>query len=215
MKILALEFSCDERSVAVLDTARGEAHEVLESGGRSVKAVSSIEAALRQARIEREELECVAVGLGPGSYSGIRAAIALAQGWQLAREVKLLGLGVCDALAAQAQTAGIRGTVNFAIDAQRGEFYLATYCVSANETEAVTALRLANRTEIQTRIDAGEAVMGPEVTRWFPSGQILIPRALTLAQLAVSRSEFAAGENLEPIYLRETSFVKAPPPRIT
>ena len=215
MKILALEFSGDERSVAVLDSARGETREVFESGGRSVKAISSIESALRQARIERDEIECVAVGLGPGSYSGIRAAIAIAQGWQLAREVKLVGSGACDALAAQAQAAGVRSTVNFVIDAQRGEFYVATYCVSDSVAREVVALRLATRLEIQTRVEAGEVVAGPDVTRWFPSGQLLIPRALTLAQLVVSRSKFVAGETLEPIYLRETSFVKAPPPRIT
>ena len=62
-----------------------------------------IESALRQAGLEREEIECIAVGLGPGSYTGIRAAIALAQGWQLARGVKLLGVSSAECLATQAQ----------------------------------------------------------------------------------------------------------------
>ena len=46
MKILAFEFSCDERSVAVLDSARSESREVVESGGRSVNAISMIDAVL-------------------------------------------------------------------------------------------------------------------------------------------------------------------------
>jgi len=41
-----------------------------------------------------------------------------------------------------------------------------------------------------------------------------LPTAAMLARLAAERSDFIAGEKLEPIYLRETSFVKAPPPRI-
>jgi len=36
--------------------------------------------ALKQAGLEREAIDCIAVGLGPGSYTGIRSAIALAQG---------------------------------------------------------------------------------------------------------------------------------------
>ena len=77
MKILAVEFSSERRSVAVLAEGR-----VLgcaaETGGRTARAFSLIESALREARLEREDIECVAVGLGPGSYAGIRAAIALA-----------------------------------------------------------------------------------------------------------------------------------------
>ena len=67
---------------------------------------------------------------------------------------------------------------------------------------------------MQARAAAGQVIVGPEVTRWFPSGRIVFPRAATLARLAASRTDFADGESLEPIYLRETTFVKAPPPRI-
>ena len=59
----------------------------------------------------------IAVGLGPGSYTGIRAAIAVAQGWQLARGIKLLGINSVECLAAQAQAGKIFGRVNVVIDA--------------------------------------------------------------------------------------------------
>jgi len=64
----------------------------------------------------------IAVGLGPGSYTGVRAAIALAQGWQLAREIKLLGVSSVEAIAVQAQAEKIFGRVNVVMDAQRNEF---------------------------------------------------------------------------------------------
>ena len=51
------------------------------------------------------------------------------------------------------------------------------------------------------------------MTHWFPTGRVLFPRAATLGQLARDRTDFVAGERMEPIYLRETRFVKAPPPR--
>ena len=54
----------------------------------------------------------------------------------------------------------------------------------------------------------------PIRTKWFPGGRIVFPRAAVLGQLALHRNNFVPGEKLEPIYLRETTFVKAPPPRI-
>jgi hypothetical protein len=42
---------------------------------------------------------------------------------------------------------------------------------------------------------------------------MVFPRAAVLGQLALGRSDFVAGDKLEPIYLRETNFVKAPPGR--
>src|SRR4051812_3856039 len=124
MKILALEFSSAQRSVAVLNSAAGRvsSYEVIETGGMG--PFGMMEQALRQAGIEREQIELLAVGLGPGSYTGIRAAIAIAQGWQLASGIKLLGIGSDEVLAEQARAAGMTGKVNIAIDAQRNEFYL-------------------------------------------------------------------------------------------
>jgi tRNA threonylcarbamoyladenosine biosynthesis protein TsaB len=85
----------------------------------------------RTAKISREEIEVIAVGLGPGSYTGIRAAIAVAQGWQLARGVKLLGVSSADRMSGGAGAGGENfRAVNVVIDAQRGEFYLATWEIS-------------------------------------------------------------------------------------
>jgi hypothetical protein len=60
----------------------------------------------------------------------------------------------------------------------------------------------------------GEIIVGPEVTRWFGGGKILFPEARVLGELAEGRNNFVSGEKLEPIYLRETNFVKAPPLRV-
>ena len=63
-------------------------------------------------------------------------------------------------------------------------------------------------------MNAGEMVVGPEVSRWFPAGREIFPSAAALGQLAVNRTEYVSGERLEPIYLRETQFVKAAPLRV-
>jgi tRNA threonylcarbamoyladenosine biosynthesis protein TsaB len=214
MTILALEFSSPQRSVAVLRTdGTAIAAEVVETGGRGTNAFGMIEQALAEAKIEREQIDVLAVGLGPGSYTGIRAAISLAQGWQLARGVKLLGVSSVETIAAQARAEKILGRVSVVIDAQRNEFYLATHEITADGRREIAPLKIMTGAEVESRAAAGEMLAGPEVTKWFPGGRLIFPRAAVLAELAARRCDFTPGERLEPIYLRETNFVKAPPAR--
>jgi tRNA threonylcarbamoyladenosine biosynthesis protein TsaB len=217
MKLLAIEFSSPQRSVAAVAgsaAADARAWEAIEPEPLTTRAFALTEKALAQAGFEREAVECLAIGLGPGSYNGIRAAIALAQGWQLAAGVKLVGISSADCLAEQARLAGITGKVAVGIDAQRGEFYLAVYEIDAAGPRAVEPLRLAQRADVEQAVAAGARLVGPEVTQWFPNGQLLFPSAATLGKLALGRADFVPGEQLEPVYLRPTAFVKAPPPRI-
>lgn len=210
MTILALEFSSAQRSVAV---AHGDSiFETVESGGRGTAAFSMIEKVLAEAKIEREKIDAIAVGLGPGSYTGIRSAIAIAQGWQLVREIKLIGVGSVEAITTQARAEKIFGRVNVAVDAQRGEIYLARFEISERAAVEVEPLKILSPAQIQ--IGAEELFAGPEVTKWFPSGRTIFPQASAIAKLAVEKSNFIDGQNLEPIYLRETNFIKAPPSRI-
>jgi tRNA threonylcarbamoyl adenosine modification protein YeaZ len=220
MKILALEFSSSQRSVAVVqgapDTPASSASEVIQTGSREGPGLGLIEDALRLAGVEREQIECLAIGLGPGSYVGIRSAVSLAQGWQLARPaggLKLLGISSAECLAAQAQAEGLTGPVHVVIDAQRNEFYLATYELSLGVRRETASLRLASFAEVEALDRAGAVLVGPEVLRWFQRGRQVFPRAAVLGQLAAQRTDFCPGDKLEPIYLRETRFVKAPPLR--
>jgi tRNA threonylcarbamoyl adenosine modification protein YeaZ len=235
MKILAVESSSHQRSVAVLadgvspvsspSPLNGERvgvrgvkvlGEATEAATRSTPALAMVEKALREAGLEREEIECLALGLGPGSYTGIRAAIALAQGWQLARPVKLLGISSAECLAAEAQANNLFGIVNIVIDAQRNELYLARYEITREHYREISPLTLvtAEATKPASPASPEEFFIGPEAPRWFPNGKILFPTAATLARLAATRTNFIPGEKIEPIYLRETNFVKAPPPRV-
>lgn len=187
--------------------------EVIETGAAGTQAFGMIEDALRQAQLEREQVECLAIGLGPGSYTGIRAALALAQGWQLARGVKTVGLSSAECIAAEARAQGLSGQLAVVIDAQRSEFYLANYEVNSGGIQEKQKLRLATRAEVLEQQQAGWRLAGPEVLKWFPGGIQLLPRAATLGQLARERTDFVSSDKLEPIYLRETKFVKAAPPR--
>ena len=208
MTILALEFSSEQRSVAV---ARGQTvSEIVETGGRSTAAFGMIEKVLADAGLEREQIDAVAVGIGPGSYTGIRSAIAIAQGWRLARPIRLIGVSSIETIAAQARQENIQGQVDVVIDAQRGEIYHARYEISATAVKEIGALQIVG----PDKLGGNSLIVGPEATRWFPSGRVIFPRAATLARLALDVPQTTEGKDLEPIYLRQTTFVKAPAPRV-
>ena len=212
MTVLALEFSSPQRSVAVLRSGgTAAAAEVIESGGNDTRAFGMIERVLAEAKLERGQIEAVAVGLGPGSYTGVRAAISIAQGWQLARGVQLLGVSSAEIIAVQAWTEKIRGRVGVVIDAQRSEFYLAVYAITPAGWREIEPLKILPRAEVESRAGADGILAGPEMTRWFSGGRIIFPRAAVLAGLAAQQNHFTPGEELQPIYLRETNFVKSPP----
>jgi tRNA threonylcarbamoyladenosine biosynthesis protein TsaB len=214
MTILALEFSSEQRSVAVGRGAKVLA-ETGETGGRGTAAFGMIERVLTVAKMEREEIEAMVVGLGPGSYTGIRSAMAMAQGWQLARRTKLLGVSSVVAIAAQAQSKKIYGRINVVIDAQRGEFYLAAYEISEGSFKEVEPLKILPRAEIESRVGAGGIFIGPQAAKMFPHGRTFFPRAAALVELVAGNTSFVFGEKLEPIYLRETSFIKTQPRKTT
>lgn len=213
MTTLAIEFSSDLRTVAIARAGRLLAR-AEETGGRSAHAFRLIERALAEAQLEREAVECLAVGIGPGSYAGIRAAIALAQGWQVATGIRLLGISTVEAMAFQAETCGENGRISIAIDAQRNEFYLATYKLEGGRHTLETPLHLVSLEAVKTVATTSRLLVWPELHARIPEAQVQSPDAAALCQLAVGRTDFIAGSDLTPIYLREVSFIKAPPTRV-
>ncbi len=210
MTILALEFSSSQRSVAI---ARGESifSEAIETAERGTAAFAMIERVLAQAKIEREEIEAIAVGLGPGSYTGVRSAIALVQGWQLARSINVTGVSSVEAIAAQARTEKIFGRINVVVDAQRGEFYFAEYEVTEASFTELAPLKILPLAEIQSRANTRGILIGPEAPNFFQNGRAIFPHAAAIAKIATAQNTFLPAEKLEPIYLRETNFVKVKP----
>ena len=217
MKILAIDFSSPCRSVAVVSGPPSTPvllGRSIQTGQEHTHAIEMIHASLEQARCEREEIECIAIGIGPGSYTGIRSAIAVAQGWQLALPVSLCAISSMDCIAAEAWAQGLRGLVHLLVDAQRNEFYYAAYALSAEGWTHCEPVHLASRDEVQAKARSGGILAGPE-NLGIDSVQIIHPDAAQLGYLALKTDQRINGGQIQPIYLRETQFVKAPPPRIS
>ena len=203
MKILALEFSSNQRGVAV-----SEDENILSSidtDNLKTSPLSLIDEALRKACLDRTTIETIPLNIGPGSYTGIRTAIATAQGWELARNVKILPISSPEILAATARFHGHTGKTDFIINAQRQEYYHSTWNLTKKKQNEVKPLSIIDTIEA-TKLSA----FGPDIKE-LPKVTQLYPDVAKLAQLAANRTNFQLGEEIEPIYLRTTEFVKSIP----
>ncbi len=123
MKILALETSTEYCSVALWQDGTVSERCELVGQKHSEVLMSMLDALLREAGVTVKQVDGIAFGKGPGSFTGARIACGVAQG--LAFGANLSVVGVCT-LQALAEASG-KDKVIAAIDARMGEMYLAVY----------------------------------------------------------------------------------------
>jgi tRNA threonylcarbamoyladenosine biosynthesis protein TsaB len=151
--------------------------------------------ALEKARRAAPQIEQVAIGLGPGSYAGVRIAIAGAIGLQLGLRILLVGLPSVAALQTEAREYLAIG------DARRETFYFTHVvdgiCTSGPLLLAEADLRQLLSQSLHLPVFTSAALPG------FPGAELATPSAAVLARLAASGRGITAHDDLEPIYLRE------------
>lgn len=122
---LGIETATSPGSVALTEDGRLLAETLLPVRARRSEAVlPEVEALLAACGRRVDALDAVAVGAGPGSFTGVRIAAALAKGLRFARDLPLFAYS---SLAVLAAGTGLPGRVCAAFDARRGEVYAAAF----------------------------------------------------------------------------------------
>jgi tRNA threonylcarbamoyladenosine biosynthesis protein TsaB len=129
VKLLALDTSTLVASAAVLiDGAVAAAEDVATGHGAASEALMPLVArVLDRAGLAPRDLDAVAVGAGPGSFTGLRIGMATAKGIAFAAGIPLWAVSSLAALALGAVRRGATGTIIPALDARRGEIYAGFY----------------------------------------------------------------------------------------
>lgn len=192
MITLALETSTQRGSVALLENGATVFSEHF-AAGRGHGSVLFL--SLERARKLFHHLDQVAVGLGPGSYSGTRIAIAAAIGVQLSTNAKLAGIASVAAMDTEEKSYLAIG------DARRETYYYA----QVTNGLCIEGPRLLHKTELEEKIrdNAGMPVFSSAAVDFVASLQINFPTAENIARLAQLGTGIYPAENLEPIYLRD------------
>lgn len=126
MIILGLDTSTRVCTVAVLKDGRLLV-ELSEASGKthSQRLMPLVDQAIRESGISKDDLDGIAVGTGPGSFTGLRIGLAAAKGLGYAQGKPVIGVPTLDSMAHN--LAPWRGLSSPVLDAKRGEVYAALY----------------------------------------------------------------------------------------
>ena len=204
LKLLAIETSTQWCSAALLldeDIHLREAHVGQRHSERLLPMVDSL---LKEAGLGVQDLNGIAFGSGPGSFTGLRIACGVAQGLAMGAGLRVVPVGSLVALA----EASAQDRVLSCLDARMGELYLAAYRREGDGWATVVAPMLCKPADLPALegggwfgAGSGFGVQGEALRARYGSQLCgrradLIPHAREVARLALS--VFAAGQALSP-----------------
>ncbi|HEY0209671.1 tRNA (adenosine(37)-N6)-threonylcarbamoyltransferase complex dimerization subunit type 1 TsaB [Acerihabitans sp.] len=227
-RILALDTATEACSAALW--INGEISERFEIRPRehTQRILPMVDSLLAEAGIDLTQLDALAYGRGPGSFTGVRIGIGIAQGLALGAGLPMIGISTLAALAQGAWRRCGAGRVLCAIDARMGEVYWARYQRDDN------GVWLGEAGEKVVKPDQLAAEAADLVGRWatagtgwqtYPGlisqpsvqlidGQTALPAAVDMLPLAVLRLREGGALAVElqtPTYLRnEVTWKKLP-----
>ena len=217
--ILAIDTCTELCSAALLSAGQMRAKAEIAPREHSQKLLPMIESLLADAELSMEQLDAIAFGRGPGSFTGVRISTATAQGLALGADKPLIPVSTLAAMALQAGKAFGEATIVAAIDARMGEVYLAAYRFVAGELlellpEQVTQpdgwdyASLAQQQQLLL-VGTGWAAY-PQMAEllnqparieaeWFPRAEEMAELAVT----ALPQGAVCDAAEAEPVYLRD------------
>ena len=219
MNILALDTSSEYCSVALWQDGAVVEHCELVGQRHSEMLIGMLDTLLREADVKLAQLDGIAFGMGPGSFTGVRIACGATQGLALGANLPVAGVCTLEALA----EASGKPRVIAALDARMGEIYHAVYEKHDDVWTTVSEPCLCKPEDAPPvsgcdwfGVGSGFAIHG-EVLEERYAGQlhgvdgVAVPQAAAIAIIAAAR--FALGRGVDaaealPLYLRDKVALK-------
>ncbi|SAE61220.1 putative peptidase [Enterobacter cloacae] len=230
MRILAIDTATEACSVALLNNDAVSAHFEECPREHTQRILPLVKEILTRSNTSLTDLDALAFGRGPGSFTGVRIGIGIAQGLALGAELPMIGVSTLATMAQGAWRMTGATRVLAAIDARMGEVYWAEYTRDeqgvwhGEETEAV--LKPEAVTERLKQLSGEWATVGTGWPAWpemaadtgvtLVDGDMLLPAAedmLPIACQLLAAGKTVAVEHAEPVYLRNTVAWKKLPGR--
>ena len=216
MRTLLLDTSTERGVIGLAEDLTLLHQQVLPADRRHARdLIPAVNSACEAIDWKLRTVELLAVGAGPGSYTGLRVGVAAVKALALTNKASIIAL---DSLEVVACRAGTAPRICAVADAQQQRIYTAWFrSDEPGMTARTSPTELHSTEEWLASLQPGDVVTGPAVGRWVdripPACRIVIederlPNAESL--LALCRREFTAGRfvdlhGLEPIYLRPSA----------
>lgn len=212
MKLLAFDTSTETLSIAVSAGAGAPVLEHTAPGGAraSAELIPALQALLARAGLALAALDAIAFGRGPGSFTGLRTAAAVAQGLGFGAGVPVLAIDTLLAVAEEARGSAGATRVVAVLDARMGEVYFGAYEHAEGRWHTRQAPALGRPAEVACPpgwVLAGNAIDLHRDALPAHAGRIeAMPTARALLRLAPQ--EFASGAphgaaQALPLYIRD------------
>lgn len=224
MNLLALDTATSVTSVALLEDRRLLCSHSEPSKSHSKTLLPIINTLLHQAGLARRDIQAVAVGIGPGSFTGVRIGLMAAKTLAYAFSIPLVGISSLRALAENARSLHNNTEVEVCpiLDALKNEIYCAHYKFSGSQLNVIEsegarapaefARKLASRKKSIVLLGNGilryREIFVDELGDWavIPEDEKLHEiHASALGLLALDRlasSDTDSPQHLEPLYCR-------------
>lgn len=230
MKFLALDTSTEACSVALALDGQILALDEVCPQQHSKRILPMLQQLLSDAGVSLYQLDGIIFGRGPGSFTGVRIGVSVAQGLAFGADLPVFGVSTLAAMAQAAAEQQNATEVIAAIDARMAEVYIAAFTLDeAGLMQAITpeiAAKPAALPEVLTSLSFTSQVLGVG-TGWqtypqalqqlapaliseailYPSAQFMLP----FASRAWQKQLFVSAEQAEPVYVRdEVTWQKLP-----
>lgn len=225
MKLLAFDTSTDLMSIAVTrdDGAAAGLWQQQGAGGAqaSTGLIAGVLDLMRQSGLALKELDAICFGCGPGSFTGLRTACAVAQGLAFGAQVSVLPINTLLAVAEDARHSNLAdwhsGQITAMLDARMDEIYLASFAFEDGTWSDVQAAHLLHPQEVSLPDSGGIAaaaagnvfgVYGPRLTKLPASAPriVAVPLAAAMLRLApqlLAQGKAVSAEQALPTYVRD------------
>jgi tRNA threonylcarbamoyladenosine biosynthesis protein TsaB len=206
VKILALDTATTTASIAVLDDDRILATATRNTHRRTSDVLIAVDEACRAAGIAPRELDAVAIGAGPGSFTGLRIGMATAKGIAFAAKCPLWAVSSLAALAHEVLSPQLDGRelalVVAVLDARKGEVYTGTYRRDDDRTGLLDTERVIAPEALDPPF--GSRIVGDFVETWEGHDVVypITPRGKAVALLALEGARVDVLVGGAPTYIR-------------
>lgn len=226
--VLAIDTSTEQCSVALKKADQWATRAVLAPREHSQLILGLVQEVLTELAITLADVEAIVVGHGPGSFTGVRISVAIAQGLAFSHNLPIIPVSTLTGLAQQAIRLHDAPQVVSAIDARMQEVYVAAYRQQQGFAVPLCAEQMAGLVDLTTlpwwsELDPTQTVMGAG-TGWqlaeAPLNQqqlvqvlddVTLPLAEDLLCWGVAHGKPIAAADLEPLYVRnEVAWQKLP-----
>ncbi|MFN1616725.1 tRNA (adenosine(37)-N6)-threonylcarbamoyltransferase complex dimerization subunit type 1 TsaB [Vibrio rotiferianus] len=229
-KILAIDTATENCSVALLVGDKVISRSEVAPRDHTKKVLPMVDELLKEAGLTLQELDALAFGRGPGSFTGVRIGIGIAQGLAFGADLPMIGVSTLAAMAQGSYRRHGATDVAVAIDARMSEVYWARYTRQENgEWAGVDAECVIPPARLAEEVKADDNTWTTAGTGWdayqdelgqlrlnLTAGEVLYPDSqdiVILAKQELEKGNTVPVEESSPVYLRDNVTWKKLPGR--